>query len=121
MTLLAWAGTAAGALMLAAVLAILAQAAISLATETGRHRVPVLLYHRLLERARVQRGEIDDPERVYVAYDTSFADQMRFLKNEGYTALSLDEYMAWRGGEATLPPKPILVTFDDGFMSNYLH
>lgn len=44
-----------------------------------------------------------------------FEGQMRFLKHYGYTVITLDDFMAYRLGEAPLPRKPILITFDDGY------
>jgi hypothetical protein len=42
-------------------------------------RVPALLYHRLLPKAAVERGEIINHEPTYVSYDTAFAEQMAYL------------------------------------------
>jgi peptidoglycan/xylan/chitin deacetylase (PgdA/CDA1 family) len=84
-------------------------------------RIPALLYHRLIEKDRFDRGEIRSTERSYVAFDAFFAAQMQALKERGYATLDLDDYLAIRGGGMARPEKPILVTFDDGFRSVYLH
>ena len=84
-------------------------------------RVPALLYHRFLSKEKVEKGEIIDHDRTYTCYDTAFAEQMAYLHGAGYTSISLDDFVAFLDGKQSLPPKPILITCDDGFMSNYLH
>lgn len=87
--------------------------------EYRRDRVPALVYHRFLPRAKVDNGEIVNHEPTYVSYDTAFAEQMAYLHREGYTTISLEDFVAFQEGNASLPAKPILLTFDDGFMSVY--
>src|SRR5439155_16298820 len=38
---------------------------------------------------------------------------------EGYTTLSMDEFLAIRRGQAPLPERPVVLTFDDGYLSNH--
>jgi peptidoglycan/xylan/chitin deacetylase (PgdA/CDA1 family) len=49
-----------------------------------------------------------------------FVDQMKWLDDHGYEAVTLDQVEdAWfKGGE--LPPKPVVLTFDDGYLSQYV-
>jgi poly-beta-1,6-N-acetyl-D-glucosamine N-deacetylase len=71
--------------------------------------VPVLLYHRL---APSTNG--------YGVAPADFAAQMRRLHGLGFQAISLDQYMRFiRGKPVVLPPRPILITFDDGFSSSF--
>jgi len=59
-----------------------------------------------------------DPYAVTVA---QFREQLSFLKENGYKPVSLEQCVrAWRG-EATLPPKAVLLTFDDGLRSYDVH
>src|SRR5262249_32230538 len=68
--------------------------------------VPVLVYHRIdADRHRA------DPE--WVPLD-AFGKQMRYLAEHGYSTLSLSELVRFVGGGAA-PPKPICITFDDGW------
>jgi peptidoglycan/xylan/chitin deacetylase (PgdA/CDA1 family) len=87
--------------------------------EYRRDRVPALVYHRFLPKEKVDKGEIVNHEPTYVSYDTAFAEQMAYLHREGYTTISLDDFVAFQEGKASLPPKPIILTFDDGFTSVY--
>jgi peptidoglycan/xylan/chitin deacetylase (PgdA/CDA1 family) len=45
--------------------------------------------------------------------------QLEYLKKEGYTTISLLEFAKARKGKLELPPKPIIITFDDGYRDNY--
>ena len=48
-----------------------------------------------------------------------FENQMAALKQNGYTTILFDEYIAYTKGEGDLPEKPVMVTFDDGYLNNY--
>ena len=42
-----------------------------------------------------------------------------YLKNNNYKTLTMDEFYNWKIGNLNLPYKSVLITFDDGFLSNY--
>jgi peptidoglycan/xylan/chitin deacetylase (PgdA/CDA1 family) len=74
--------------------------------------LPVLTYHR-----------VDEPERTPDLYPgligatpAEFDEHMRFLA-AFHSPLSLPELLAIRRGEAPLPPRAVMVTFDDGYRS----
>ena len=46
---------------------------------------------------------------------------MQFLHSEGFTPISLEDFLEFQQGRRKAPAKAILITFDDGFMSNYLY
>ena len=74
-------------------------------------RAPVvLMYHGFAERRRA-----DDPENLFVAVD-QLARQLDALRDRGWVALGLDDYLAGLDG-APLPPRSFLLTVDDGFVS----
>jgi peptidoglycan/xylan/chitin deacetylase (PgdA/CDA1 family) len=56
-----------------------------------------------------------------MVFERAFAEQMAYLHHEGYTTISLEEFSAFQDGQMSLPKKPILITFDDGFASNYYY
>ena len=93
----------------------------SIFQEYRSDRVPALLYHRFISKEKIDKGELIDPDRTYVTYDTAFDEQMAWLKQHGYHTISLDVFLDYQDGKGSLPPKPILVTCDDGFMSNYVY
>ena len=50
---------------------------------------------------------------------SDFSTQMAYLINNGYVPITPDELDAGLSGELTLPEKPVLITFDDGYSDNY--
>jgi peptidoglycan/xylan/chitin deacetylase (PgdA/CDA1 family) len=99
--------------------AVGAWAVFCLWVERRKDRIPILLYHRLLAKESVERGEVPDDEMIWASYDTSFSEQMGYLRDHGFTTLDLDDYLDIRRGEKAMPEKPVIVTFDDGYLSNY--
>jgi peptidoglycan/xylan/chitin deacetylase (PgdA/CDA1 family) len=75
--------------------------------------VPILEYHVL---GRPQ-GEVPYPD-LYVPR-ASFRKQMDWLDEQGYEAVTLEQVEeAWYHG-GTLPAKPIVISFDDGYRPQY--
>lgn len=72
--------------------------------------VPILVYHDLGSPPAAERYP-----GLYIS-DANFLAEMRWLHAHGYQAVTLDEVMnAWyRGGH--LPAKPIVITFDNGYV-----
>jgi peptidoglycan/xylan/chitin deacetylase (PgdA/CDA1 family) len=71
--------------------------------------VPVLMYHQI--------GEEKGNDAVISA--ARFAEHMEYLHKNGYRTLSMDELAAYLDGRAELPPKPVVLTFDDGYRDTY--
>ena len=73
--------------------------------------VPVLVYHGI---GRSSSDTIGDDR--YVVSRSRFAEQMRLLQRLGFTAIDTAELAGYLQHDASssLPPKPILITFDDG-------
>ena len=46
---------------------------------------------------------------------------MQALLSDGYTPITYGEYYDYAENGAPLPDKPVLVTFDDGYWSNYMY
>lgn len=67
-----------------------------------------LLYHGLAEKET-------DPMLGYRVHQSTrtFEAQMKALADAGYTAVTVREVADWLAGRAKLPPKPVLITFDD--------
>ena len=45
--------------------------------------------------------------------------QMKYLVDHGYHSITLDELYAVLEGQGRLPDRPVLITFDDGYVDNY--
>lgn len=78
--------------------------------------VPVLLYHHILQ---------DKDERFFRATTTvplsQFTSEMNYLKKQNYTTITPRQLLAYVKKEQLLPPKSVLITFDDGLKSNYVY
>jgi peptidoglycan/xylan/chitin deacetylase (PgdA/CDA1 family) len=80
-----------------------------------RAAIPILMYHVV---SAAPPG-VPYPE-LWVAPHT-FAAEMRALRHAGYHAVTLSTAVrAWRRG-GPLPKRPVVVSFDDGYLSDYTH
>lgn len=77
---------------------------------TIKGKVPILLYHDL--------NENPDKTGIAVTPDKFEADLLA-LKQAGYTTLHLSELVACIDRVRPWPAKPVVITFDDGYASNY--
>lgn len=71
--------------------------------------VPILAYHQV--------SQADD---VYSVTAAQFEEQMNYLHEQGYNAISLAELFDSYEGKGVLPAKPIIISFDDGYEDNLL-
>ena len=77
--------------------------------------VPVLMYHAL---ADPPPGAVWP--QLYVS-PAEFGRQVEWLAEQGYEAVTLtDVWQNWHAG-AALPPRPVVITFDDGHASIRTH
>jgi peptidoglycan/xylan/chitin deacetylase (PgdA/CDA1 family) len=80
----------------------------------GTAAVPVLMYHVI---APPPAGA---PFPGLYVTPQEFAAQMQALKSAGWTAVTLDQLRAyWSSGTKLPPGKPIVLTFDNGYHSQY--
>lgn len=76
--------------------------------------VPVLMYHKVSPfRQAGGKGLRVTPRQ--------FAWQMAYLRRQGYVSITPADLAAAMRGERNLPPRPVLITFDDGYRDNYLY
>lgn len=73
-------------------------------------RIPILLYHHLADGG-------DNPGAVISA--EMFESHIKALRDGGYTAISFDELCGFVYDGTPLPTRPVVITFDDGYTSNY--
>ena len=74
-------------------------------------RVPILMYHDVLS----------EPEVFFDLVPEQFEDHLKTLKENGFTAISLDQLMQHLRTGAPLPEKPVVLSFDDGYAGHYEH
>jgi peptidoglycan/xylan/chitin deacetylase (PgdA/CDA1 family) len=76
--------------------------------QTPAQSVPILVYHRFA-------ATVNDSMTVRVA---TFEAQLRFLRERDYQVVPLRDVVNWlRNPSAKLPPRPIVLTVDDGHRS----
>ncbi len=71
--------------------------------------VPILTYHSI---GYEEGNSVRLPEG-------KFREQMQWLKDNGYTTISLDDLYSHFTQGTPLPEKPVILTFDDGYADNY--
>jgi peptidoglycan/xylan/chitin deacetylase (PgdA/CDA1 family) len=78
-------------------------------------RVPILLYH-YVEYVK-DKGDTIRQSLSLTPY--TFEDQVKTLMDDGYTFMTNAEVADALSGKTPLPPKPIVLTFDDGYRDFY--
>ena len=71
--------------------------------------LPILMYHHLSE-------EGDNSSTI--SYDL-FAQHLEAMENAGYNTITTQDLLDYVYEDADLPENPVLITFDDGYLSNY--
>ncbi len=77
--------------------------------------VPVLMYHHILPEEDITGMFVDN--NVVVSLE-QFQQDIQTLKNRGYETISLRQLSDFVRNGAALPAKSVLITFDDGYLSN---
>src|SRR5438046_3015488 len=70
----------------------------------------IFCYHLLVDKVRYPGTEITP---------AAFEAEMKELKDRGITVISLQDLLAWKRGEKNIPPRCAVITFDDGWKSQY--
>ena len=73
-------------------------------------QVIIFCYHRLVDKIRYPGTEITP---------AAFEAQMKELKDHGITVIGMQDLLAWKRGEKNIPPRCAVITFDDGWKSQY--
>jgi peptidoglycan/xylan/chitin deacetylase (PgdA/CDA1 family) len=76
--------------------------------------VPVLMYHSIAP-------EIEGWAFKYLSiHPDVFEDHIVTLKSAGYTGILLSDLFDFVSGKRRLPPKAVVLTFDDGYLDNWV-
>ena len=71
--------------------------------------LPIIMYHHITENP--------DKAGKYTVLVSEFEKDVRKLKESGYTTVTVKDLIDYVSGNGSLPEKPIMLTFDDGFES----
>jgi len=104
------AGTSAPAAAATAAPAIAASPKITKPVVDQTAQTIIFCYHLLVDKVRYPGTEITP---------AAFEAQMKELKDKGITVISMQDLLAWKRGEKNIPPRCAVITFDDGYKSQY--
>lgn len=74
-------------------------------------RVPVIMYHDILPEKEV----------FFDVTPEELREDFELIRDRGLTPISLDQLVAHLRTGMPLPEKPVLLTFDDGYVGHYEH
>ena len=80
-----------------------------LSTDYKIYGVPVLNYHQVN----------DEKHSALTLHVDQFREQMEYIHNQGYNTITLAQLYDYLENGTELPNKPIVITFDDGYVDNY--
>lgn len=72
--------------------------------------VMVLCYHNIEDQSAMKALTISVAE---------FERQLAAIKDAGFSVIGMQDFIAWRRGEKSIPAKSCIITIDDGWVSGY--
>lgn len=75
--------------------------------------IKVLMYHRVLWE------KPEEEVKWHYVTATEFENHMKWLDRFGYTTITFTDYLLYQLGDLSLPKKPIIITFDDGYHDTF--
>ena len=74
-------------------------------------KIPIIMYHSILK----------DPARSnkYTITPAVLEEDLKYIKANGYETITISDLISYVYADKPLPPKPIILTFDDGHYNNY--
>jgi peptidoglycan/xylan/chitin deacetylase (PgdA/CDA1 family) len=75
--------------------------------------LPILMYHQLLDGAGKRSKYVVSPKK--------FENDLKLLREYGYTTITVKDLTDYVYGRKRLPEKPVMITFDDGYESDYIY
>lgn len=78
------------------------------------YRLPVLMYHGILSDDSKNLGE-------YVISVSEFESDLQYLLKNGYQTVGIGDVINYVKHGTDLPPKAVMITFDDGYYNNYVY
>ncbi len=82
-------------------------------SRSGSPSIKVLMYHRV-----VTDRELSD-RYWFCVHAEDFAKQLALLDHWGISTITFEDYRLFLRGELDLPPKAVILTFDDGYQDTY--
>ncbi len=76
-------------------------------------QLPIIMYHGILKDTKRQGKYVISPELL--------ESDMKYLKENGYTPVFMQDVIDYVKNGTPLPEKPIILSFDDGYYNNYAY
>ena len=87
-------------------------------TDPDVSSIPVFTYHHFMsDKEKYLYAPLDK----YVMSTSAFEEQLVYLKNNGYSSVTLDDFYLWYIGKKILNKKNFVLTIDDGNISSYIY
>ncbi|MCL2353382.1 MAG: polysaccharide deacetylase family protein [Defluviitaleaceae bacterium] len=96
---------------------VIALAFVGILHRDRRQLVPVLTYHSIMPVEYYYPLNADNP---WILREDVFYAQMRYLYENGFNTLNTTQLVDFLFYEGQLPPNPVVITFDDGYLDNML-
>ncbi len=103
-----------GGLTASVAASLLHQALFPILQRRMKGALTVLAYHRVIDLAAEAGGFRPNVS----ASPAGFAAQLDFLSRR-YDVINAGDFVAWLEERGPLPPRPLLITFDDGYRDNF--
>ncbi len=78
-------------------------------------RVPILVYHGVRDTAATDSADV----RLYNVAPSVLEEELTHLDEQGYTTITFKDLARYFDTGSPLPPKPIIISFDDGWRTQY--
>jgi peptidoglycan/xylan/chitin deacetylase (PgdA/CDA1 family) len=79
-------------------------------TQDG-YSLPIIMYHSTFKNGAGK----------YRVTPAQLQKDLIFIKEQGFTTITIGDVIAYKENGRRLPAKPIMLTFDDGYTNNYLY
>jgi hypothetical protein len=73
--------------------------------------VPIIMYHEV-KTSKLGKDAISPYE---------FESDLKFLQENSYTPITMTQLIDYVYNDAALPENPIILSFDDGYLNNYVY
>lgn len=83
-------------------------------SEGNPHKIKVLMYHRI-----VGTESLSYSYPQLCTHANEFRNHLSILERLGFTPITFEDYRLFQEGALNLPKKPIIITFDDGYLDTY--
>ena len=84
--------------------------------EEKADRIPIFTFHRIVsDKLKHEKFE----ENEWAASADVFEEQIKYLYDNGYKTISMDEFYCWYRKKCDFPKKTVMITFDDGNADDY--